>query len=334
MARIISNFDRSAATSGLTFEFQGASQVTTLVGDGATVTGVEWFSIVGGSGNDIFTAGDGLDSLTGNEGNDTLSGGRGDDYLYGGEDDDTLSGGLGRDYLGGDEGTNTLYGGGGDDQLDSHGLDTIDGGGGGDRAYIDRSSATTALTFVMTDTASVTTVVGDGTTVVNVENIDFTAGNGNDDIETLDGSDSLYGGEGSDTLSAGGGDDYLKGGLGDDTLFGGAGNDLVDYSDSANGVTVDLAAGTAAGDGSDTLDGIENVYATNYADVMRGNSAANDLDGGYGGGDRLFGGNGKDILDPAAITPGSTAVTAPTRRSFLSRSRPATSPLTLPAPTR
>ena len=59
----------------------------------------------------------------------------------------------------------------------------------------------------------------------------------------------------------GAGDDRLIGGQGADVLTGGAGTDIADYSASAGGVTIDLAAGTGIGSEAqgDTLTEIENV---------------------------------------------------------------------------
>ncbi|WP_454017899.1 hypothetical protein [Azospirillum sp. Marseille-Q6669] len=69
-------------------------------------------------------------------------------------------------------------------------------------------------------------------------------------IENLSGSghaDLLIGDGGANRLDGAAGDDTLIGGAGADTLVGGAGIDTADYSASAAGVTVDLAAGTGSG---------------------------------------------------------------------------------------
>jgi Ca2+-binding RTX toxin-like protein len=58
----------------------------------------------------------------------------------------------------------------------------------------------------MTDVAATTTLAADGTTVVNVEEITFYAGNGDDTITTLGGEDFLFGGKGDDRLTGGGGE--------------------------------------------------------------------------------------------------------------------------------
>ncbi len=156
--------------------------------------------------------------------------------------------------------------------------------------------------------------------------VEFIDGRGGDD--TISGTtfdDSIRGGLGDDILNGGpGGNDHLSGGAGDDTLLGGDGNDILwsgagadhldggpgvdraEYSDSADGLTVDLGnpasnTGIAAGD---TYVSVENLYGSNHDDVLRGNGEANtiwgadgnDLLSGRGGDDKLVGGNGDDVL--------------------------------------
>ena len=88
-----------------------------------------------------------------------------------------------------------------------------------------------------------------------------------------------------------------------DTLDGGAGSDTASYAGSAEGVTVDLAAGTASGGDAtgDTLTSIENVTGSDHADTLTGDSGANTLTGGAGA-DTLTGGAGDDILIGGAGT--------------------------------
>ena len=120
----------------------------------------------------------------------------------------------------------------------------------------------------------------------------------NDDGNTLTGTN------GADHLEGRGGNDFLIGKGGNDILDGGTGNDFVVYTGSANGVTVDLLAGTARGEGNDTLIGIENVDGSMKVDTIRlGNGAefangngGNDTIWGRGGADTLFGGAGNDKL--------------------------------------
>src|SRR5262249_55949034 len=105
------------------------------------------------------------------------------------------------------------------------------------------------------------------------------------------------------------GNNIFRGLAGNDTIDGGAGIDTVDYStdfrygtfvfmNGANGVIVNLGAGTATdgfGD-TDTLSNIENVIGTNFADTITGSSADNTLTGG-GGNDTLSGLDGINTID-------------------------------------
>jgi hypothetical protein len=116
---------------------------------------------------------------------------------------------------------------------------------------------------------------------------------GNDVLIGGGGKDVLIGGAGSDSLSGGSDNDALLGGRGGDSLSGGKGSDRASYSDSASAVTVDLPAGTATGEGADTLSSVENVTGSSLGDSLTGNVAANVLNG-IGGGDTLSGGGGND----------------------------------------
>lgn len=117
---------------------------------------------------------------------------------------------------------------------------------------------------------------------------------GNDTLEGLGGHDELTGGTGNDLLLAGDSYDHLTGGLGDDTLDGGADSDSVFYSNATAGVSVNLATGRASGaEGNDQLVNIENVYGSDFADVLVGDAGSNMLYGGRGN-DTLDGGAGED----------------------------------------
>jgi Ca2+-binding RTX toxin-like protein len=91
-------------------------------------------------------------------------------------------------------------------------------------------------------------------------------------------------------------------------IDGGSGTDTVSYSAAAHGVTINLAAGTATGDGSDTLTSIENVIGSTHNDTITGSSAANVIDGG-GGTDTIYGGSGADTFMFKAATALSASVT-------------------------
>ena len=230
--------------------------------------------------------------------NDTLSSGKGDDYLYSGSGNDSLDGGAGNDELVGGAGNDSLNGGAGVDCADY-----------------------TAVKAALTVNLATGTATGDGTDkLVDIENAcagsgndtltgstganDLEGGAGNDVIDAGNGDDSLLGGVGNDSLLGGAGNDELTGGAGNDTLVGGAGVDCANYEAVTAALSVNLATGTATGDGTDRLVDIENVCAGSGNDTLTGSTGANDLEGGVGndfidaasGNDTLLGGLGNDAL--------------------------------------
>ena len=166
---------------------------------------------------------------------------------------------------------------------------------------------------------------------------------GNNTLDGLAGNDAVYALAGNDSLIGGLGDDTLNGGLGNDRLNGGAGIDTADYSSgivdppgpvgpqpvigASSGVTVNLnvqgVAQNTGGAGLDTLVSIENVFGTNFNDILTGNGADNLLSGlagndqliGGGGNDTLNGGSGNDLLnggtgsDTASYSSATASVT-------------------------
>lgn len=138
---------------------------------------------------------------------------------------------------------------------------------------------------------------------------------GNDSISGLGGNDGLCGNGGNDLLDGGSGNDRLDGGGNTDTLVpgtgvdlvvGAGGSDTVSYAASNSAVSVDLRPtnGFATGQGRDTINGVENVTGSRFADTVRGSNLANllrlgagaDRGYGYGGADRIDGGPGGDSL--------------------------------------
>jgi Ca2+-binding RTX toxin-like protein len=158
--------------------------------------------------------------------------------------------------------------------------------------------------------ASAGAVIGTARAIAAIANDDIHQGGsggdslrGGPDGDLLDGgegNDSLYGGAGNDTILGGDGDDLIEGGAGADSLDGGAGTgDLLSYARTTQGVTIDLAAGTAAGDEAegDTIAGFEAVRGGTGADRLTGDAGDNTLYGGGGSGvDTLYGGEGNDRL--------------------------------------
>ena len=131
----------------------------------------------------------------------------------------------------------------------------------------------------------------------------------------LTGDDSLNGGGGADSLVGGDGNDALRGDDGgyaearfNDDLDGGLGVDsLHTYRYGDGRVTVDLAEGTAVGEGVDALAGIENAFVESAGnDTLTG---IENIDGGPGddwytdeaGADSITGGLGSDTVDYYAI---------------------------------
>lgn len=125
-------------------------------------------------------------------------------------------------------------------------------------------------------------------------------------LSGLAGNDALWGYGGGDTLDGGDGDDYLVGAAGPDTFIGGRGSDTASYYFAGKGMVARLdnqSRNTGEAEG-DTYSDIENLYGSQFADTLCGNSGVNHLTGwagndslwGYGGGDKLDGGDGNDYL--------------------------------------
>ena len=242
------------------------------------------------------------DIAAGLAGDDTLTGGGGNDVLFGGSGTDVAAyaGNIAGFTVGfSDDGAFTFV----EDQIGAEGSDTV-------------SSDVEQFDFG----GEIFSIVG-GT--ANADNLTGSAGRdfiiglaGQDTIDGAAGDDLLAGGAGNDSLSGNLGDDTLQGSGGNDTLDGGDGTDAADFSDADAGITITLnaGAGTASGDGTDSLINIENLVGSRFADSLTGDDSANaiagggqadTLSGGLGndtlsggeGGDILFGGLGDDVFD-------------------------------------
>jgi len=164
---------------------------------------------------------------------------------------------------------------------------------------------------------------GHPATIVGSSGPDLINGTGGADVIVgLGGDDTIDGGGGADVICGGPGADVLYGGIGNDRLYGEGGNDrlvpgpgtdsvqggpkadIVDYSTSAGPVSVDLAAGTATGQGTDSIGSVKDVIGSDFDDVISGTGKGNRLEGGggadtlsgRGGNDKLYGGGGNDTL--------------------------------------
>ena len=240
-------------------------------------------TIVGTARADVIKGTARADVIVGLGGSDTIKGLGGNDRICGGPGKDTLVGGAGYDVLFGDIGNDVLGGGAGDDVLlGGSGNDAFNGGLGiGDLASFFFASAGVQVDL------SAGTATGEGT-------------------DTLTGIEDLEGSRYDDTLTGDDGLNYILPGEGNDAVDGGGGlNDWVDYFYSASAVVVDLTAGSATGQGTDTLTGIEEVYGSQHNDTITGDAGPNALLGGAGddtisgaaGDDTLDGGDGNDTLD-------------------------------------
>ncbi|MEO5374635.1 MAG: cadherin-like domain-containing protein, partial [Alphaproteobacteria bacterium] len=257
------------------------------------------------------------------DGNDVLSGGLGNDELHGNGGNDILNysadatwgSGWGALDVGspGVNGTGEFYGITGMNQSrdlfdGGAGTDTLVMGNGNDAVFLDDPYNHPNTQAHIQDVEVI--VAGDGNDVVDMTSDRFSygkvtilGGDGNDVLWGNAGADKIEGGTGNDNLKGGAGNDSLLGGDGNDLLNGESGNDLLNggggtdtatyYSGAA--VSVDLAAGTATGQGSDTLVGIENVIGSRGNDTLLGNSGNNVLEG-QAGNDVLNGGAGADTI--------------------------------------
>ena len=227
-------------------------------------------------------------NLAAHGGNDALTGGAGDDSLYG--DWETASAEI---LITAEVG--------GNDTLDGRGgNDFIDGGGGTDTAKFSlHQSVYVDLNGIPGTAASSTDfieAIGQGNDqLVSIENV---IGSALGDVILGDaGQNVLTGQGGTDRLMGRGGNDTLVGGASGDVLGGGAGTDRAQYLDAAAGLTADLQVaanntGIAAGD---SYFSIENLYGSNFDDILRGNGLANAI-WGVNGNDVIVGRNGDDSL--------------------------------------
>jgi len=278
--------------------------------------------ICGGSGNDTLLGGHDDDRLRGDDGNDKLSGGRGREFLAGGpggdaldggggkgdfalygeargpvtvdlpagtavgdgsdtlanieaiggsNHDDTLIGNAGSNALFGEQGNDTVSGGEGNDMLFGRGGDdALDGGSGEDLIWFDSQ-------FGVTANLTTGTATGEGSDTV--ANIEYIVGSHHDDTLTGDAGPNVF---------------WPR--RGNDAIDGSAGEDWVSFEfNSSAPITADLSAGSATGEGTDTLAGIENLFGSRFDDALTGDAGPNKLSGGNGN-DTLSGGDGDDTL--------------------------------------
>lgn len=207
--------------------------------------------------DDELTGTPNADVIVGLGGNDIIRGRGGSDLICGGSGQDSVSAGGGNDRVRGSE---HARGGPGDDRMiaSSQGFFTLMGGAGDDRLIARRSSG------------------------------------------ELDQSGAeLFGGRGSDHLEGGSAPEHFWPGPGRDTIMGGHGESDTDYLVYARAkapMTIDLAAGTAVGQGRDRASGIEGVIGSIYGDRIMGSGGLDVVLAG-GGRDTVSGRAGNDHID-------------------------------------
>ncbi|MBS2940123.1 hypothetical protein KDN32_20495 [Nocardioides sp. J2M5] len=179
----------------------------------------------------------------------------------------------------------------------------------------------------VTETAPVTGTPGDDVIVGTEARDTIDGAGGNDTICALGGDDTVRGGEGDDRLFGGLDGVYVP----DDDFWGdlvvpGPGDDYVDlghdpqaedldpvdrgywdqvsFRDATGPVTVDLVAGTATGEGTDTIAPIvfaAGIEGSAHDDTLRGTDKDDFINAG-GGDDVVDGRGGDDLIDADRIT--------------------------------
>ena len=268
--------------------------------------------IVGLGGNDSILGSEQGDTICGGDGNDQIWAGAGSDWLAGGPGDDRLLAGIDLDVVAYGAATNGVNVDLTTGTASGEGSDVIDGAevlvgselgdtltGGADTIYLGGHGGDDRI---QGGPASELLEGGPGNDVVD--------GRGGADTVTGDvGNDALFGGPGLNQLQGGAGNDSLLPGPEPFRVLGGAGVDTVYFTEFAAGLVVNLQTSTIGGFGFITE--TENVLGTPFADVLRGDAAANRLTGGNGpdviegasGPDRLEGGGGSDrITGGAGVT--------------------------------
>jgi Ca2+-binding RTX toxin-like protein len=301
--------ERHTLTSSVVF----GHGISTVIGEGTTIEGIEAFEVTTGSGNDHGTfigAGKGYQYFDGNTGTDTavvdFSGATGQVYVYGNSirgmnigsgtsdrvdlyniENIVLIGGSGSDALLTDGGNFTLISGAGNDTLQGGaGNDTLDGGAGNDTAVFSGAFASYAITWnAATDQYKLINSTDGTDTVTAVENFQFSDGVrtvgqlqaafGPNTINGDASNNILVGTTGVDQINGLAGNDTLDGGSGIDALHGGAGEDWLE-----GGLGADLMDGGAGDDAA-------NYYASIIGVTV--NLTTGTGSGGLAEGDTLIG---------------------------------------------
>ncbi|MEI6641106.1 MAG: calcium-binding protein [Novosphingobium sp.] len=228
-------------SQGLTVTLTGAQTASfTAIYANSVVTGTAEAFIVNVESGSTVNLGlvnwanfDAQDTLTvnGTTGNETITGPNIASVIRADSGDDTVKTAAGYSYWA--TGTQ-VFGDAGADRIDyGYRLNTatLDGGADSDTLVFNYAEGVTdQINLSLADQS-----VGDNTTVMNFENLDWSASSsgliatgssGNNTIVGSQVADTVNGGGGNDTISGGSGNDILEGQDGSDTLTGGSGSDV------------------------------------------------------------------------------------------------------------
>ncbi len=315
--------DPTRVTLGFGVEGTHAASLTYVAGSAAIGTAFNDM-ILGGSGTDNVSGGDGHDTIYGGAGADVLGGGLGNDAFHDIGGGDQVDGGSGADLA-------RLAG-----VLAGYGISTLNGvttlrdidASNGDIGTATLRNLET-LVFdgqtVTLDTLTVASVTVTLTSLADLyvaptnENFIVFGLDGNDTITTRNGNDTIVGGLGNDTMASGTGMDVflVDASAGTDRFNGGTGYDIV-RADAANvAITVidqtfvgveEVSAGgnaglrllgTALADrinlSAIILTGVKEIDAGGGNDTVTGSAGADTIIGGVGN-DVMLGGVGTDVF--------------------------------------
>ena len=281
-----------ALLAGLLGSPMAASAALKCFGEPATKVGTNGDDkITGTSGHDVIVTRGGADTVHGEGGFDLICAGPGHDRLFGGP---------GGEFIFGGEGNDKLYGGRGpfSDFAPGPGDDLVEGADGADDIVHFEDATGPISASLVTQRAT-----GQGSDKLVSADV-LLGGPFGDTLTGNTGDNALIGRAGDDTLRGGDGFDFIAGQAGDDDIHGGPFFDVADYfeENSISGrtvgpITVDLGLGTATGDGSDTLSGIEGATGSEEADTMVGDEGENFFFLLVGGDDTVDLGGGEDFVD-------------------------------------
>ena len=262
-----------------------AGRVPTIVGTPGpdVIRGTRGADVIDGKdGDDQIVSLGSRDHVCGGDGNDTIRGGRGDDLIQGEHGSDQLLGGTGSDQLAGwggaiaHDGANRLIGGPGADRLTgANGNDVLLGGAGNDRLASGGGGFLPAGDLLEGGLG-------------NDNLISELSPQRNARVRTASNWSLMRGGSADDVIRT-----HVTGGF---PLAGNRSQACAAYDTAPRAVQADLGAGTADGEGHDTLIQVRCLVGSPFDDHLTG-SPNGDILRGLAGDDILDGGPGTDDGD-------------------------------------